>query len=418
MKEIKALGKHLKNCRVCKSDALYKFLDLGHTTPADEFRRADELEEPIPQFPLNAVICESCGFVQLDYVVDGAYLFQKEYPYESSVTETGRKHYFDFAKSIIDYLGLDNDELVIDVGSNVGVLLEGFKNNGMKVLGIDPAPNIVEKANKRGIDTMCRFFGEASAKEAFEKKGAASVITGTNVFAHIDDLDDVMRGVKTLLNDKGVFIFESPHLLTLYSNLEYDTIYHEHLSYISISPLVDFFAKFGMEIIKVEKTNIHGGSIRVFIGFIGNNEIDPSVNLVLEEEESAGLKKIENWTNFADRVEQQRQSLLALIRKLKSEGKTIVGLSAPAKGMTLLSHCKIGRETLEYITEKSELKMGKYAPVDKIPIVSDDRLIQDKPDYALLLAWNFSKEIIKNLDEYRKGGGKFIIPIPEPRIIE
>jgi sugar phosphate isomerase/epimerase len=173
-----------------------------------------------------------------------------------------------------------------------------------------------------------------------------------------------------------------------------------------------------MEIIKVEKTNIHGGSIRVFIGFIGNNEIDPSVNLVLEEEESAGLKKIENWTNFADRVEQQRQSLLALIRKLKSEGKTIVGLSAPAKGMTLLSHCKIGRETLEYITEKSELKMGKYAPVDKIPIVSDDRLIQDKPDYALLLAWNFSKEIIKNLDEYRKGGGKFIIPIPEPRIIE
>lgn len=402
---------------MCNSKHLYRFLDLGFTPPADQFRRSEQLLESAIHYPLEVYMCEECGLTQLGYIVSPEILYRYDYPYESSITKAGRKHFRAFGASVVDEFGLGEQDLAIDIGSNVGVLLEGFKLKGLKVLGIDPATNIVRIAEKRGIETLAEFFSLDLAKKIVDTKGKASVITATNVFAHIDDLHQLMEAVKCLLTPKGVFIIEMPHFLHLVNNLEYDTIYHEHLSYISVEPLIPFFNQFHMQIIKIESQGIHGGSIRVFISLKGNYKIHDSVNKTLDLEKQNKLRDKTTLKNFAKKVEENRSDLMWLLRNLKREGKKIVGVSAPAKGMTLLNYCKIGRETLDYVTEKSTLKIGRFTPGDHIPVYSDDKLLEDKPDYALLLAWNFSEEIMQNLKEFKDQGGKFIIPIPTPHIV-
>ena len=405
-------------CRACKSNRLYKFLDLGNQPPSDQFRKLSQINEPVMFYPLNVFICDDCGLVQLGYVVDPVVLYQDNYPYESSVTKTGQEHYFDFAKSVVKEYSLSSKESVLDIGSNVGVLLQGFKNDGIKVLGVDPAPNICVIANERGIPTHNAFFDKEVAIELKDKYGSFSVVTGTNVFAHIDDWDSLMKGVIELLDvNKGVFIVESPHFLHLLKSLEYDTIYHEHLNYISAEPLVPFFHKYNMEIIKIEQKEIHGGSIRLHVSLKGNYVVKNSVRDVIEDEVKSDIRNHSILDNFALKVKENRNELVNLIYRLKSEGKRIVCVSAPAKGMTLLNYCHFDQDTLEYITEKSQLKIGLLSPGANIPIVTDSKLIEDNPDYALLLAWNFSKEIMENLHEYKKNGGKFIIPIPKPIIV-
>jgi SAM-dependent methyltransferase len=404
-------------CRLCNSKELYKFLDLGFTPPADEFRRQEALAESVVFYPLDVYMCEDCGLAQLGYVVSPAVLYRHDYPYESSTTNTGKKHFHLFAAEVVNEFNLNKNDLVVDIGSNVGVLLQGFKIKGTKVLGIDPAANIVRIAEKRGIETWNDFFSIDVAQKIVKEKGTASIVTGTNVFAHINDLHAFMSAVRYLLNKKGVLIIEAPHFLHLLKNLEYDTIYHEHLSYISIEPLVPFLKSFDMEIIKIEQKDIHGGSIRIFISKSKNYPIQKSVDNILKLEKKSGLRKKSTLTNFAKKVEKNRADLMWMLRKLKHDGKRIVAVSAPAKGMTLLNYCKIGRETLDYVTEKSSLKIGRYTPGDHIPVHGDSKLLEDMPDFALLLAWNFSKEIIENLHEYKKRGGKFIIPIPNPVII-
>jgi len=295
--------------------------------------------------------------------------------------------------------------------------LEGFKIEGLNVLGIEPADNIAAIANTRGINTINKFYNSKVVDFVIQKYGNASVITATNVFAHIDDLDDFVKTSKALLTKKGVLVIEAPHLLTLINNLEYDTIYHEHLSYISIEPLIPFFRKFGLEIINVEQKDIHGGSIRIFIARKDAYPINKSVTNIVALEKKNKLRDKKTLEKFAKKVSQNRQDLLWLLRKLKHEGKKIVAVSAPAKGMTLLNYCKIGTETLDYVTEKSRLKIGRYTPGGHIPVYDDAHLLKDQPDYALLLAWNFSAEIMKNLKKFKDAGGKFIIPIPTPKIV-
>ncbi len=408
----------MKHCRICKKKKLFKFLDLGNHPPSDQFRKKEQLDDPVVFYPLNVHMCEDCGFVQLGYVVPPEILYQDNYPYESSTTETGKRHYHDFAKSVVNKFKFNEDDLAVDIGSNVGVLMEGFKLMGLKINGIDPAPNICAIAEARGIPTVNDFFGKSAVEKVLAANGKASIITGTNVFAHVDDLDAFMDAIKLLIDDtRGVFIIEAPHLLHLIRNLEYDTIYHEHLSYISIGPLVSFFEKFGMEIINVEQKDIHGGSIRIFISNTGNYPVEESVDYIRKLEEDERLADKEKMVDFANMVEKNKADINQLIRKLKSEGKRVVAVSAPAKGMTLLNYCKLDRQTLDYVTEKSKMKIGLYTPGDNIAVVSDSRLLEDMPDYALLLAWNFADEIIRNNQEYRNRGGKFIIPIPAPRII-
>ncbi len=406
-------------CRMCKADNLVPFLDMGMHPPSDSFLKEEDLNKTVDLYPLVACLCTNCGLSQLSYSVPPAVLYQQDYPYESSTTAGGRKHYNEFAESVVKMFNLDANDLVIDVGSNVGVLLDGFKSAGTKVLGIDPAPNIAKIANERGIETVCDFFNEESAKKVASKYGKAKVITGTNVFAHVET-EEFYKGLEPLLKDDGVFIFESPNMLNLVEHLEYDTIYHEHLMYLSLKPVVKFFESKGMKVFHVEERNIHGGSFRVFIcrDSAASYATSEAVAEYLKREEEAGIHTLDKLQEFSKRVEKNKDDLLSLLRDLKSQGKKIAALSAPAKGMSLLNYCLIGTELLDFATEKSKLKIGKFTPGGNIPVLGDEALLEHMPDYVLLLAWNFAAEIMKNNEEYKNRGGKFIIPIPEPRIVE
>lgn len=407
----------MKTCRICNSTDLAQFLDLGFTPPADRFLRREQLDEPETHYPLTVNLCQCCGFVQLGQVVSPEILYRQDYPYESSITRSGQAHWEEFARTVVQRFGLTGDDLVVDIGSNVGVLLSAFRANGPRILGVDPASNIVRIAERNGVETVNEFFSPVVAADIRRTKGPATVITGTNVFAHVDDLAGFMRAVDHLLNERGIFIFEAPYFVNLVGQLEYDTIYHEHLSYLSLRPLVPFFRKFGMEIFDVEQRDIHGGSFRVYVARSGKHSITDEVQRLLDLEKQTGVHSLDTLNAFATRVEQNRQDLLNFLRSLKQQGKTIAAVSAPAKGMTLLNYCRLGPETLGFATEKSTLKIGRFTPGTHLPVVPDSELMTRKPDYVLLLAWNFSKEIIRNLNDYREAGGKFIIPIPTVKVI-
>lgn len=405
------------SCRLCSSNNLYKFLDLGFTPPADSFLRREQLCEPEIYYPLQVMLCESCGFIQLSHIVSPEVLYRHDYPYESSITRSGRQHWNEFALTVTRRFSLTGSDLVIDIGSNVGVLLGAFRDNGCRILGVDPASNIVRIAEKSGIETINEFFGVEVARNIVAEKGPASVITGTNVFAHVNDLTGFMHAVDIVLSARGIMIIEAPYFVNLVKQLEYDTIYHEHLSYLSLRPLAPFFEKFGMEIFDIEERDIHGGSFRIYVARKGTHTVSPIVGKMTAAEETMGIYDRGVLMQFASDVADNRQSLLWLLRKLKNEGKKIAAVSAPAKGMTLLNYCHIGTETLDFVTEKSTLKIGRFTPGTHIPVFSDAKLIEDMPDFALLLAWNFADEIMANLEPFRKKGGKFIIPIPTPRIV-
>ena len=403
---------------MCKSEKLQLFLDLGHIALVDRFLTPEELNQSETLYPLNLKICEECELVQLGYIVPAKDLFNENYAYESSTTKDRRENHSKLAKSVCEKFSIPENSLVVDIGSNVGVLLEEFKKNGMMICGVDASANIVSIANNRGIETMLGFFDDNIVKKIISSKKRASVVTATNLFAHIQDYDSFILALKNLITDDGIFVFQVPHLLQLIKNLEYDTIYHEHVSYFGLKPLIKFFDRFNMEIFDVLETEIDGGSIRCFVSKKDQRKISSNVKEMVEEEEREGIYSMSRLTKFAEDVKKQKDSLLNLLMDLKKKNKRIVGISAPAKGMTLLNYCKIDSYFLEYVTEKSSLKIGKYTPGMHLPVKPDEYLLQDMPDYALILAWNFSDEIMKNLQEYSKSGGKFIIPIPSPTIVK
>ena len=299
----------------------------------------------------------------------------------------------------------------------MGVLLSSFKKRGLKVIGVDPAPNICKIANNRGIKTYNSFFDNNFTKLFRSKHKCAKIITATNVFAHVDNLKAFIINIKKILDDKGIFIVEAPHFLNLVKKLEYDTIYHEHLSYITVQPLILFFKKLDLEIIKVQNSDIHGGSIRIFISRKNKFKIHKSVKLILAKEKKEKLNNFKRLLDFSKRISNNRYNILQFLIKCKKRNKNVVGLSAPAKGMTLLNFSRIDNHFLDYVTEKSKLKIGKFTPGTNLQVYSDKKLLKTMPDYALILAWNFQKEIIMNNIEYLKKGGSFIIPIPKLKII-
>jgi len=405
------------DCRLCGSLQLHTYLDLGYTALADAFLTPDQLTLPEVTYPLRVNLCLDCGFSQLGEEVAPETLYQNSYPYESSITATGREHYRLMAQEIVTNYDVASGSQVIDIGSNVGVLLSGFEDAGMKVLGVDPATEIAARATARGIPTLPLFFGTDSVAAIQENADKAGVITGTNVFAHIPNLDDFMSAVSTLLAEDGVLVIEAPSLKELIEHCEYDTIYHEHLSYLAVKPLQGFFARHQFEIIDVQELSIHGGTIRLVISRNGQHPVNPRVGAMIEQEQSLGLFNKKRLTQFSSQVANHRNQLFSLLWKLKSEGKTIAAVSAPAKGNTLLNYCGIDHTLIDFVTEKSELKKGRYTPGSHIPVVGDEELLTQQPDYALILAWNFKDEIMANLAEFKLRGGQFIIPIPEPTII-
>ena len=405
-------------CRICGSNNLFEFLDLGFTPPADQFLREDQLRQPETHYPLMVLMCEDCSLAQLSYVVPGEVLYRRDYPYESSMTQSGQLHWDEFAETVCKSYAIGEGDLVVDIGSNVGVLLASFARQGAATLGIDPASNIVRIAEKRGIETWDEFFSPIIAEKAVREKGNASVITATNVFAHIDDLKSFMEAVDILLSKNGIFIFEAPYFGNLINFLEYDTIYHEHLSYLLLEPIIKLADRFGMEVSDVQERDIHGGSFRVFISRIGERRINERVTNFLQREKDSKWSSAETLNEFSRKVKKNREELTSLLNSLKSSGKKLAAVSAPAKGMTLLNYCRIGLDILDFVTEKSTLKIGRRCPGVHIPVLDDDALISNRIEYALLLAWNFSEEIMNNLKEFRESGGKFIIPIPHPTILD
>jgi hypothetical protein len=407
----------MPSCVLCGSSRSTPFLDLGYTPLADGFLKPQDLGQPEVHYPLSVQRCDDCLHIQLGYFVPPDVLYCNDYPYESSVTQAGRRHFGSFANSVAERFGYPKGALAIDIGSNVGVLLKGFRESGYKVLGVEPAANIAAIAAKQGIQTISEFFSPELASRIVQDHGRAKVISATNVFAHIPNLHELMDGIEILLDDDGVFVVEAPHFVHLLDSLEYDTIYHEHLSYLSLLPLVPFFERHGMALFDVTQEDIHGGSIRMFIARQSVHSVTRNVTALMEVERSRDIHSLDNLRAFASRVAEHRDALLGLLLSLRREGKRIAGISAPAKGMTLLNYCKIGNNIIEFLTEKSQLKIGRHTPGAHLPIKPDSALCTEEIDFALILAWNFKDEIMSNLLNFKNQGGRFIIPIPAPLII-
>lgn len=406
------------HCRICGDDRLVRFLDLGSTPLADNFLSDEELRQPETWYPLNMVLCRTCSLVQLGYVVPPEKMYHDNYPYVTSVTAAGRRHFETMGRDLYRTFDLTPKDLVVEIGSNIGVLLGGFlKAGSRKVLGIEPVGPIARMANRRGVRTWNAFFDSDTANRILERYGQAKIIVGTNVIAHIDDHHMLARSIRRLLRKDGVFVFEAPWWLDLLSRLEYDTIYHEHLSYLGVKPVRHLCRMFGLELFDVRWQPIHGGTLRYFIAPEGTRPVSPSVETFLGREARENIYDPRRLRRFAEDVREHRRKLTRLLFRLKTQGKRIAAVSAPAKGMTLLNYCGIGPAILDFVTERSPLKIGLYTPGGHIPVVPDRRLLDDRPDYALLLAWNFADAIMANLRPYADRGGRFIIPIPEPRIV-
>lgn len=405
-------------CRLCNHSKHFMYLDLGMHPPSDQFLKKDQTNSKITYYPLKITMCEKCKFHQLTYNVAPEELYQKNYPYESSKTKAGFMHFNNFAVSIFKQYKLTEKEKVLDIGSNVGTLLAAFKKKNLTVMGVDPAKNICNLANKNNIKTINSFFDKDFVKFLIKKKFYPKIITATNVFAHIDDLKGFAKNINFLLKkNNGVLIIEAPHFLELYKKLEYDTIYHEHLSYITIKPLKVFFEKNSLEIINVEKKDFHGGSLRIHVAAKNSYKIQNSVKKIIKDEDKNGINIKSNLIKFSRKVEDNRLQITKLLTDLKLKKKRIVALSAPAKGMTLLNYLKLDKTYLEFATEKSKIKQNLLTPGLKLDVKKDVAILNQKIDYALLLAWNFSTEIIKNNFQFLKKGGSFIVPIPKVQII-
>ena len=411
------ITKNVLKCRMCDSEKLELFLDLGNIPRVDRFLTSDELKLNESLNPLTVYLCENCGLAQLGFIVPASELFNEEYAYESSTTKNRRENHCQLAEYVCDNFKIKNNSLVVDIGSNVGVLLDCFKNQGMITVGVDASSNIVKKANKRGIETILGFFDKNIVKKIIDKYDKASIVTATNLFAHIQNYKSFIIDLKNLLTEDGIFVFQVPHFLKLIKNIEYDTIYHEHISYFGLKPLIKFFEDNQMELFDVIETDIDGGSIRCFVSHKGRFTKSSSIKRILIEEDNERIYNIKRLKKFEKDVKQQKHDLNKILKQIKQNGEKIVGVGAPAKGITLLNYCQIDKNSLEYLTEKSPLKIGKYCPGMHIPVTTDEKLLEDKPEYAMILAWNFAEEIMNNLKEYQESGGKFLIPIPTPKIV-
>lgn len=408
----------LKVCRICKGKKLKRVFSLGKTPPANSFLTKNEVKKNTEKwFSLSVNICTNCRQLQLSHVVNPDILF-KNYVYVSSTSPVFIKHFEDYAKNVAIKINLKKGDLVIDIGSNDGILLKPFKKLGAKVLGVDPAVKIAKEASKQGIETLSQYFTENLGEKIYKKYGGAKVITANNVFAHINNIDDVIEASKKILSDDGIFVNESPYLAVFLQNNLFDTIYHEHLSYYSVKPLDIFFKRHGMRIFDVEETGSHGGSIRVFVCRLNAKyKTQKSVSALLKKEVKLDLDNIKTYLEFAKRVDKNKTELNKLLKNLKKQGKSIAGYGAPAKGNTLLNYFKIGDNILDYIVDDSSYKQGLYTPGTHIPVVSSEQLKKNKPDYILLLAWNFAKPLMEKLSNFKNSGGHFIIPVPEPKIV-
>lgn len=404
-------------CRSCEETGLMPILSLGKTPLANALLTAEELGQPESIYPLDLAFCPNCKMVQITETVPPEKLF-KEYLYFSSFSDTMLDHAQKLVRRLIQSRRLDGKNLVIEIASNDGYLLQYYKKKGIQVLGVEPAVNIAKVAqDERNIPTLCEFFSTELAQRLAKEAKKADVIHAHNVLAHVADLNGFVAGISLLLKEDGIAIIEVPYLKDLIDHCEFDTIYHEHLCYFSLTSLDRLFQRHDLVIQDVERIPIHGGSLRLFLAKVGSADQSNSVHRLLRDEVNLGMNSFEFYHDFARQVEDLKESLLSLLVNLKLDGKRIAAYGAAAKGSTLLNYFEIDQKYLDFVVDRSTVKQGLYMPGVHLPIYSPDRLLEAMPDYVLLLTWNFADEILSQQAEYRRCGGQFIVPMPEVRII-
>ena len=403
---------------MCGEGSLTKAMSLTPTPPGNDFLTKEELGRDEPVYPLDLYFCEACHHIQLGHVVDPKILYQKNYSYVSATSAYFVNHLKHYAKDMVERFDLKPGDLAVDIGSNDGTCLSFFKDKGMKVVGVDPATEIAGKATENGIDTIADFFGYKLAVELRKKYGTAKYITSHNACAHIDNLFDVVKGVEHWLDADGVFVLEVGYFVDVYSNTWFDTVYHEHVDYHTVAPFEKLFNRVGMELISVERISPQGGSIRVMAQKKGGIiKRDDSVDELIALEAKLGLNKAETLHKLNHKISQVRDKLHNLIHSLKADGKSIAGFGAPTKATTLMAHFGLDATVLDFIVDDNPLKQGLFTPITHIPVLSSDALYKMKPDYVLILAWNFAEPIMQMHKKYSEQVGQFILPMPNPEIV-
>ncbi|MBI5140475.1 MAG: methyltransferase domain-containing protein [Candidatus Vogelbacteria bacterium] len=407
----------LDRCQVTGSKNLFEVIDLGHQAPCDALLTAKTIGEPETTYPLRLMLCPDSGLAQLDYVVDGSIIYPPEYPYRAGISEPLRVYQSAFADGVVKKFNIPSESLCVDIGSNDGTLLTGFRRNGMRTIGVEPT-NIAKIAKKENrIETIQKFFTEDVAKDIVKKYGHAKIATMTNVFAHMAPLGEVMRGLCTLLEKDGVFITESQYLLDVLESNQFEGIYHEHVRTYSLKSLVTLFPYYGMEVFDVQRASRYGGNIRAYAGRKGVHPVNPDVGELLALEESKGLFKPETWSKWRERVDDNRRKFMELAYKAKSKGLKFVADSCPGRGSVLVNYYGLDKTLLPYVAQlPGSEKVGKYLPGTHIPVVDNSIILREQPDYVVILAWHYGDYIMKN---WRSKGlkSKFVLPLPKFRIV-
>ncbi len=406
-------------CRFCATPLEQTFVDLGSSPIANAFLQAGDLQKMEPFYPLHVYVCQRCLLVQLPAVQRPENLFDAQYAYFSSFSDSWLDHARRYAAAMMQRFGIGPGKRVVEIASNDGYLLQYFKLEGVTVLGVEPAANCAEAAMAKGIPTEVRFFGARTASELLAAGHAANLMAANNVLAHVPDINDFAEGFRILLVPDGVVTFEFPHLLNLISKNEFDTIYHEHYSYLSLHAVEQVLAAHGLTAFDVEELPTHGGSLRLYVKHAAcdTHPARPSVACIREKERQAGLHSRDGYTGFESRVRKVKRDLLRFLIDARESGKTVVGYGAPAKGNTLLNYCGIRQDLLDYTVDRSPHKQGRCLPGTRIPVFPPERIMETRPDFILILPWNLQSEIMDQMHAARTWGARFVVPIPELKIL-
>jgi SAM-dependent methyltransferase len=405
-------------CRFCATPLEHEFVNLGLSPISNAFIKPEDVGNTEPFYPLHAFVCSECFLVQLEEFESPDEIFS-DYVYFSSYSDSWLAHARKFVEEASGRFSLNADSLVIEVASNDGYLLQYFKENDVPVLGIEPASNVADVAIAAGIDTIDEFFGVALAERLRDEGRTCDLLVGNNVLAHVPDINDFVAGLKIVLAETGVLSMEFPHLLKLIQETQFDTIYHEHFSYLSLLTVQEIFEHHGLIVFDVEELTTHGGSLRVFAHHPNGQQVTTNaVAKVLADEREAGLDTLKGYENFSLKVAKVKHDLLAFLDTAGKNNKTVVGYGAPAKGNTLLNFCGVGPDTIKYTVDRSPHKQGHLLPGTHIPVHTPEQIAETKPDYVLILPWNLQEEIVQQLGHMEEWGGKCVVPIPELRVLK
>ena len=407
------------NCRFCGKILTHEFIDLGNAPPSNAFLTRDQLNEPELFYPLKLYVCDFCFLVQIDEYKKSIDIFDSGYVYFSSFSSTWLAHAKQYTDMMIEKYRYNQDSRIIEIASNDGYLLQYFKEKGIPSLGIEPAEGTAVEARKKGIETIVDFFGKRLAQSLADQGKKADLLIGNNVLAHVPDLNDFISGLKIALKPTGIITMEFPHLMQLVDNCQFDTIYHEHFSYLSFMTVQSIFKKHGLELFDVEELPTHGGSLRIFAKHAEDltRIISENVNALLKKEMSRGINMMAYYQNFHKKADQVKYDLLNFLIEQRKNNKKVAAYGAAAKGNTLLNYCGVRKDLIDFVVDASPHKQGKYLPGSHITVVSEQEIKKYKPDYVLIFPWNIKEEIMAQLDYIRAWGGKFVIPIPHIKLI-